>query len=312
MMKSITLVALTLISSYLNSFSQIGNSLNTIFFHNNYIDNPASISPKNIKTGIAGSLSDNNFNDIKSTVAYVSSPLYQQQMGIGVRFTANRAGGSNEKRLNVGGAYHLLVARDTLTIGLEVGLSQRTFNFNSLLIDDETDPILSESLSREYHQNINVGLYFSPRKYDFSASIKSLNRLVISNNNTDNHISIWGARKFSISDKLKLKTGVKIDKFNERSAIYTAIAEGQYSGVGSISAAYLSINVISLQATLTMNRYFKVFDPILLGYSYNHNLSDLAFYTHLTHQLFINYSFRKKPAKGRIRKSTNSINPNYY
>lgn len=294
------------------SNAQVGSALNTAFFYNNYIDNPANISPKDIKVGLLSSLGRNDFSGVNATVAYFNSPLYQQQMGVGVRVTSKSAGGAKEKRLNVGGTYNLLIAGDTLSMGLEIGVLQRNFNLQGLLVDDETDPFLSDDGVNEFDQNLNVGLYFSPRNYVFSVSLKSLNSMMISSDYNDNHFALWGARKFVVSDRFSLKTGVKVDKFNERSAIYSLMSEGQFLGIGSVSAAYSSIKMISLQATLLMNRYFKVFDPIVLGYSYNHNLSEQTFYSQLTHQLFINYSFRKKPAKAKVRKSSNSINPNYY
>jgi type IX secretion system PorP/SprF family membrane protein len=129
-------------------------ALSTTVYYRNYLTDFAG-SPKTI------SLS-------------VHTPLKKEKIGLGISFSNDKIGVSNETNLIGNYAYRMDMGTGKLSLGIGFGLTISTTNWADLAAVDEGDVELTQDNSTGALPNFSTGVYYSTHRYFVGISVPLL------------------------------------------------------------------------------------------------------------------------------------------
>ena len=237
----------------------------------------------------------------------VSSPFYNDKMGLGLSIISDKYGPINNTYITANYAYKLKLNKKlTLSMGLKAGI----YNYYASLTDleaskDGTDPIFQQNLVKYLQPNVGVGVYLYHKDYYAGISIP---KLVQSDLNSDaasqntladlrRHFYITGGYTYTIDKEWKIK-GLLLEKIVTGAPISSEITvQGVYLNdyQGGITYRFGDAIAILLNA--------QVMPELMVGYSYDINISNLSGYNAGSHEILLTYSYNNM---GRKKARSNS------
>ncbi len=238
----------------------------------------------------------------------VSSPFYDDKMGLGLSIISDKYGPINNTYITANYAYKLKL-NNTLT--LSMGLKAGIYNFDASLTEldaskDGTDPILQENLTKYFQPNVGIGLYLYHKDYNVGISIP---KLVQTDLNSDassqntladlrRHFYISGGYTYTIDKEWKIR-GLLLEKIVTGSPISSEITvQGIYLNDYQGAITYRIGDAIAILLNA------QVMPELMVGYSYDFNISNLSGYNSGSHEILLTYSYKQK--KGVRAKSNSS------
>lgn len=212
-----------------------------------------------------------------------------KNIGLGMSITNDQIGVHNDFSIYGSYAYHLKLIYGTLSMGLQAGFNNLQSNFSELTIQNSSDPLLTNELSK-FKMNFGTGLYFYTEDFYAGFSIpyiiknRSLQDLDLIRDIEESRYYYFTAGKvFELSRSVKLKPSglIRIEDgmpiamdLNMNFFINDAVNLGcsYRSGDSFISLFEIQLN-----------------DFLRFGYAYDWIISDLSNYSQGTHELMLNY-----------------------
>lgn len=225
-------------------------------------------------------------NSPSSITANVDLALEKQLGGIGLAYVYDEIGLYTTNRFYFNYAYHILKENFQLGIGLGVNFAQTGLSGN-FFVADFSDPDLIQLPESHRHLNINPGVYFNHKFFEFGVGVSQLNIFKTKQNlfNPELHLYVNGAFKFDIGEQTKWRV----------SALYKNSVTASTAEVQIISTIKELIWIgVGVRNTQTINAMagVKIKKNFNLGYAYEY--SKIAFANLHTHEVILSYTLARK------------------
>ncbi len=225
-------------------------------------------NPKTLTANIHGAFNDNN--------------------GAGLSFIKDEFGPVKQSMITADYSHTLHFKNSNLAFGLKAGVNLYNTN-NDYYIVHPNDPVLANSLS-DTRLNLGAGVFYYSDKYYLSVSVPNFLANKFNGGNgyqaTDEvHLFVAGGYVFNFGKIFKLKPHFLL-----------------YNNISQAIQADLNLNFLfldrfefgtSYRLSDSVNFLFNVrlFDSLRLGYAYDVHVSDVSYYSPVSHEFFLNYDW---------------------
>ncbi|MDW3192737.1 MAG: type IX secretion system membrane protein PorP/SprF [Cytophagales bacterium] len=225
------------------------------------------------------------------------APMNQDKIAAGILIMRDRIGVSSQTAAFVSGAYRILFAKSTLSMGIQLGFSQ--YNADLTLLNPN-NPDIDASIRTDnrssFLPNVGTGFYwYSDRFYVGISAPLLLNNFIdndfgdiqVENNRPDleRHYFGMAGYVFDISPSLKFRPSMLMKMVEGAPIEFDFNANFLFDDVLWLGVSYRSFDSVSGLAEVQISDAFRV------GYAYDFTVSDLGQFTSGSHELMINYRF---------------------
>jgi type IX secretion system PorP/SprF family membrane protein len=244
-----------------------------------------------------------------TNVLTFQAPVQLKNIGLGVKVLYDKIAVTNSLAATGFFSYHLGFGSGKLSFGLEGGIFNNAYDYNSLNRVDAVDPAISSSAESVILPDVSTGVFYQTSSFYIGASAYHLLSPVNSASslgNTDLHPlkkSFYGVGGyiFELSDKIFLEPGfllkyapaapVQVD-FNLCLILHQRFSIGTSFRTGDAVIGFVKIDI---------TKNLKVF------YSYDYTISHLARVSNGSHEIGISYGIELLPPPEQ-----KVIHPRYY
>jgi len=223
----------------------------------------------------------------------VNSPV-SERVGLGLSFYNDEIGISTENNIALDFSYTLSMNDDDLylSFGLKSGLNILDVDFSKLNPNDVTDPSFhpSNNIEGQVSPIIGMGLYLRHKdKWYVGLSVPSFletdhyDEVAISSAKEKMHFYLIGGYVFDMSSDWKFKPAILLKAVDGSPLAADVSANFLYAEKLTLGAAY------RWDSALSGLLGFQVTDRILLGYAYDHDITDIGNYSKGSHEFFVRF-----------------------
>ncbi|CAN5321401.1 type IX secretion system membrane protein PorP/SprF [soil metagenome] len=224
--------------------------------------------------------------------ATVHSGFEKKKIGVGLMVNREEIG--IHKDLGVYGsyAYHIVMEKGILAMGLQAGFNNLQSDFNLLTLKHGNDPILNGKISK-FNPNFGTGIYYSTSTSYVGFSIPYLinnkviqDKDVISYAREARYYFLTGGKVFDVNESVKVKPSVLL-RWQEGAPLgFDANFNVILQDVITLGTSYRSSESFILLFQVKANENFS------FGYAYDWVISDLNPYTRGSHEIMVNYRIK--------------------
>ncbi len=222
------------------------------------------------------------------------TPLNNYKMGLGFSIVKDTYGPVDNTYFNFNYAYRVNVSENMiLSMGIKGGIYNYYVGLNDVFVQNGSDASFSGNYDKKLQPNAGMGLYLYSNKWYAGFSIPKLIQTDLSGDQmtTSNvsdlrrHYFVMAGYVFDLSSDLKFKPSF-INKVVEGAPPSTDIT-GQflYKNAYWLGASYRIGDAVALIANVQLNK------QLMVGYSYDFSVSNLATYNNGSHEIIISYDF---------------------
>jgi len=263
----------------------------TQYMYNMNILNPAYAGSKGTEVISFGTLYRSQWYDApgapKTLTANVHGALNESN-GIGLSFVNDDFGAVKQNMITADYSHTLNLGNANLALGLKAGVNLFDVNMDFYVIHPN-DPVFAQDI-KDTHLNVGAGVFYYTDKYYLSVSVPNF----LANKYNDGkgykstdeiHLFVAGGYVFDLGKDFKLKPHFLV--FNNLSQSLQA----------DINLNMLYLNRFEIGASYRLNDAIsglvnvRLFDNLRIGYAYDHHISDISYYSPVSHELFLNYDW---------------------
>ncbi len=221
------------------------------------------------------------------------TPLNNYKMGLGFSIVSDSYGPVDNSYFNFNYAYRVnLTNKIILSMGIKGGIYNYHVGLNNLAIGDGSDASFSENQEHNWQPNAGMGLYLYSGKWYAGFSIPKLIQTTFSEEASISNVSDLRRHYFlmagyilDLNSELKFKPSV-INKVVEGAPPSTDVtAQFLYQDTYWFGATYRFGDALAFIANVQLNK------QLMVGYSYDFSVSDLAKYNSGSHEIIISFDF---------------------
>nr|WP_319400951.1 type IX secretion system membrane protein PorP/SprF [uncultured Carboxylicivirga sp.] len=222
------------------------------------------------------------------------TPLNNYKMGLGFSIVKDSYGPVDNTYFNFNYAYRINVSENTiLSMGIKGGIYNYYVGLSDLSVEDGSDASFSGNYERKTQPNAGMGLYLYSKKWYAGFSIPKLIQTDLSGNQvtTSNisdlrrHYFLMAGYVFDLNEDFKFKPSF-INKVVEGAPPSTDItAQLLYKNSYWIGTTYRWGDAFAVIANIQLSK------QLMVGYSYDFSVSNLATYNNGSHEIIISYDF---------------------
>jgi len=231
------------------------------------------------------------------------APMNQDKIAAGVLVMRDRIGVSSQTAMFLSGAYRILFAKSTLSMGIQLGFSQYNADLSLL---DPNNPDLDASIRTDnrssFLPNVGTGLYYYSDRFYLGVSAPLLLNNFVDNDfgdiqteavnnrpDLERHYFAMAGYVFDLSPSLKFRPSTLMKMVEGAPVEFDFNANFLFDDVLWLGVSYRSFDSVSGLIEIQASDAFRI------GYAYDFTVSDLGQFTSGSHELMINYrfSFRK-------------------
>ena len=206
--------------------------------------------------------------------------------GIGANVETDNAGPFGYTGLHLNYAYHMRLAqKNMLSMGIGVGFMQYRVSFSQmLLVNQNSDPAISGSLSDFMFPLVNAGLWLYRADRFIGLSFRSIRNTTIDglgNSQLRRHMTLAYVKSIKMGQDVSFKPALLLNYVGKSKASFEAQAMIDYSQKVSAGLAVRSGHGMSALLKL------KAFSYITLAYAYDLTLNKIRYDGASTHELTI-------------------------
>ncbi|MFW5753577.1 MAG: type IX secretion system membrane protein PorP/SprF [Marinilabiliaceae bacterium] len=221
------------------------------------------------------------------------TPISQYKMGVGLSLVSDSYGPVSNQYLNINYAYRVNITENTvLSMGIKGGIYNYHVNLTGLNFG-EGDAYINENPEQKFLPNAGMGLYLFSDRYYVGASVPRLIQTELNGEQMTpgtlgelkRHYYLMGGMVFNLSSNLKFKPSIinRIVEGAPTSTDFTAqflISDTYWAG-----ATYRHDEAAALLAAMQVN------NQLMIGYSYDFQLSELSTFNNGSHEIVISFDF---------------------
>lgn len=219
------------------------------------------------------------------------APIRNSNVGVGLSFTNDRIGPSDESTISADVAYRVAVgSRSTLSLGIKGTANLLNVDYGKLNPYDGTDPYLQDNIDNKFSPNIGAGAYLYSDKYYIGLSVPNmLETKHYDDNNRESlarermHYYLMGGYVFDLSPSIKLKPAALVKAVEGAPLQVDLTANVMFNDAFVLGAAY------RWDAALSALAGFQVNERLFIGYTYDMETTRLANYNSGSHEIFLRF-----------------------
>lgn len=239
--------------------------------------------------GLEGAPTTNSFS--------INTPFQNSKLGLGVGFVNDKLGVIEENTVSVDVSYTIdLNKRDSkLSFGVKGSLNMLNVEYSRLNKLHPSDPMIINDIQNEVSPNVGAGVYWHNQRSYLGLSVPNFlentrydNGTVYSSMNQKMHFYLIGGHVFDLNPTLKFKP-----------AFILKAVEGAPLQA-DLTANFLIHDKLTLGAAYRWDAAwsalvgFQVTDGLMLGYSYDSDVTKLGNYNNGSHELFVRFELFNK------------------
>lgn len=222
----------------------------------------------------------------------MDAPIKNKKVGLGAIVFNDKIGYTNNTGIHGSYAYRIRFMRNTLSMGLKVGLLRYSANLNQAILStgSTTDDIGFQNNVTAWVPSTGAGIYLNSDRYYVGVSVPNLYSIKLSRDvdikiNHYDHIFAMAGYVINYGEDMKIKPSI-LAKFVEGAPIEFDLNTNVwfYDAIG-IGASYRTgdsfIAMMELQATSNFR----------IGYAFDYTITALSNYTSGTHEIIMRYEF---------------------
>lgn len=234
----------------------------------------------------------------------LNTPIGQRGVGLGLSFYQDKIGPSRESNIAMDFSYTIPVSDNArLSLGLKGGINLLDVNFSELIYNPG-DPN-AENISNRLSPTVGVGFYLhSSDKWYVGLSVPNLlqtehyNDIAVSTATEKAHIYLIGGYVFDLSSSVKFKPAVLAKAVTGAPLALDVSANFLFSEKFTLGAAY------RWDAAVSALVGFQLSDPLMIGYAYDRDTTELGNYNSGSHEIFLRFEL--------MTRSRNKVNPRFF
>ena len=281
------------------------------YLHNGLLINPAYAGSREVLSFFSSVRMQWLGIDGAPTLETVSihSLLKNDKVGLGFSGQFLQYGVTKSNSFYADYAYHLIVGRGKLSLGLRGGLDMSNTDFSGIKesLNDPTDPVFQTNDEPYYLPNVGSGFYYYNKRYFFGAAVPSF---LAYKKNSAGDISMDPFKNIDImacagmlvtfSPAFKLKPSVFLDYSTDKTKemridLNANLIIYDFVWIGGSWRTSENVGVAILQLQVT--------PQLMLGYSYDFPVGSMSGYWEASHEVILRYEFGKK---------ISAANPRYF
>lgn len=228
-------------------------------------------------------------------------PLKYEKMGVGAQIYTDILGPTRRTGFQGSYAYHIHINNEMkLGFGLGLGLDQYVVDGTQIKLDNVDDPALQNFRGSSLEVTANFGLYFYTDQYYIGFSVPQLfnDKLktfeaVSDLSKLEDHYMLNGGFKFEVGSDFVIEPTLMF-RFVTPVPLQTDIGVwAYYKEMFWLGITYRSYDALSFGVGFNYNNTF------LLGYSYDYTTSELAGFSHGSHEIMLGIRFNQNSATGQ-------------
>ncbi|MEN8249984.1 MAG: PorP/SprF family type IX secretion system membrane protein [Bacteroidota bacterium] len=236
----------------------------------------------------------------------VHSSFMRNRIGVGIMFSNDIIGIHNDLGLYGSFSYKITTPVGVLSMGLQGGFNNIKTDFNKLNLKDLSDNLLTGAV-QAWNPNFGTGLYFTNYRTFLGLSVPFLINSsaldvegVLSEAKRYRYYYLYGGTTFNLNKDIMLKPSALI-RFQEGAPLTFDMTMGVvfYETVKFGTTYRLTDNITFLFE-------LELLPQLHVGYAFEYTTSEIAQYSHGTHELMVNFRFRSDRIHGAL------LCPSYY
>jgi type IX secretion system PorP/SprF family membrane protein len=262
-------------------------------------------NPMNYNPAYAGSRGSLNFTGVhrsqwvgwdgapNTQFLSIHAPVTEKHLGIGGNLSYDRIGSRTNFTAMANFAYHMQLNPKNLRLafGVSSGLNSNQYNFQNLIVSDETDPIFITSNSNLI-ANFGIGTYLYSKRAYLGVSVpklqKSDNNKNKSNSFLQSHLFVTAGYAFPINTTFDLKPSILI-KYTKNAPVTLDLNVSAYFYKKLWIGALYRIN-----ESLGFNTSYQVNNKLMIGYAYDFPINRLSYKNWGSHETVISIDLYSK------------------
>lgn len=239
--------------------------------------------------GLEGAPTTNSFS--------INTPFQNSKLGLGVGFVNDKLGVIEENTVSVDVSYTIdLNKRDSkLSFGVKGSLNMLNVEYSRLNKLHPSDPMIINDIQNEVSPNVGAGVYWHNQRSYLGLSVPNFlentrydNGTVYSSMNQKMHFYLIGGHVFDLNPTLKFKPAF----------ILKAVEGAPFQA--DLTANFLIHDKLTLGAAYRWDAAwsalvgFQVTEGLMLGYSYDSDVTKLGNYNNGSHELFVRFELFNK------------------
>jgi len=263
----------------------------TQYMYNMNILNPAYAGSKGTEVISFGSLYRMQWYDEPGSPKTLTANVHgaiNENNGLGLSFINDKYGPVKQNMITADYSHTLQLGKAKLALGIKAGVNLFDVNMDFYVINPG-DPVFAKDIN-DTHLNIGAGLFYYTDHYYLSVSVPNFLANKYNDGNgyesTDEmHLFVAGGYVFDISKDFKLKPHFLL--FNNISQSIQA----------DLNLNMLYVDTFELGVSYRLQDAFsamfnvRLFQSLRLGYAYDIHLSDISYYSPVSHEFFLNYDW---------------------
>ncbi len=234
------------------------------------------------------------------------SPIPGRNMAVGLVVSHDQLGVSSNNMLFGSYAYRIEMEKSTLSMGMQVGISNMEVDYGSLGLDD---PNLQASI-RGTKPNVGMGLYYYSDEFfvgfsmpvmfstELAGTINDVNGVYDIRTEQLSHMFMTAGYLFYLSPLMKLKPSFLMKSVAGAPIEFDINANLILDDKVWVGLSYRSMDSMDFLLEFQVNPQFR------FGYAYDYSLSDLNRVNSGSHEFMINYRF--------VIEKTKVVTPRYF
>lgn len=227
------------------------------------------------------------------------SPIGFSNIGLGLSFVNDKIGPSDENTISVDFSYRLNFDNlSTLALGIKTTANLLNVDYTKLSIYDPTDPQFQNNVDNRFSPNFGAGAYWYSDKHYVGFSIPNFLETKHYDDNDRNslakekmHYYFMAGYVFDLTSEIKMKPAFLSKMVAGAPLQIDMTANFLFFEKLTVGAAYrLNASVSGLVA-------FQLSDKLLVGYSYDAEITKLAHYNSGSHEIFLRFEVFREAEK---------------
>ena len=223
----------------------------------------------------------------------IHTPVGQQErVGLGLNFYKDAIGPADESNLTADFSYTIPVNTNgtQLAFGIKGGINLLNIDYNKLLLRNPGDPAFQYNINNRLSPVIGAGLFlYNTDRWYMGISVPNLletthyDDVKVSNAIEKMHLFATAGYVFNLSANTKFKPAIMAKMVAGAPLALDGSANFLFNEKLTLGLAYRWDAAISALAA------FQVSDTVLIGYTYDYGLQELANYNSGSHEIFLRF-----------------------
>lgn len=223
----------------------------------------------------------------------IHAPIARKHVGVGGNLSYDRIGSRSNFTAMANFSYHMqLNARNLrLSLGASAGLNSNQYNFQSLIVTDQTDPTFLTANST-LKPNFGLGAYLYAKRGYLGVSVPKLLQQSMDNNTSNSffqrHFYAAAGYAFPVNSIFDLKPSVLV-KYTKNAPITM-----DFNLSAHLYNKFWFGALYRMNESVGFNASYQINDKLMLGYAYDFPINKLSYRNWGSHEVVISIDIRSK------------------